>query len=465
MVRQGALEEWINAALILARANQTVSALPRAAEFKLANGMDVVVVPDHRAPIVTHMVWYRAGVADEPKGVSGIAQLLEHLTFKSLDKGAGGLSKAIARCGGQNNAFTSRDMTVYFERVSKDQLETAMKIEASRMMNLHLTDDEVAIERQVVIEMRRSCFDSNPTMRLNEKMGAALYQVHPYGIPAVGCADEMAKLSRKDVMRFYKRYYAPNNAVLVVSGDVLPEEVARLAERTYGKLRPNPGVNGRERPQEPPHVVARRVTLEDARAGDPVFRRVYAVPSYAMAKPGEAEALDLLATILGAPATGRLNRKLVVETKLAAETGGCYSGTDVDAGTISIFARGRDGDLSAIEAGVDTVLEEIRNHGVTQLEFSRAKKVLLAKYIFESDCQENLAHRYGWAIAIGHSVDQVEGWPAAISKVTADDIKRVANEYLDARRSVTGWLLPESEHAAIDSARRGQAHNLLSVGL
>ncbi|KAB2942550.1 MAG: insulinase family protein [Hyphomicrobium sp.] len=434
------------ALFMLAFAQKTASAEPRATEFKLSNGMDVVVIPDHRAPVVTHMVWYKVGAADEPKGVSGIAHFLEHLMFKSTDKIAvGDFSKIISKLGGQDNAFTGQDVTAYHQRIAKDQLRTLMEMEADRMTHLRLTNEEVATERQVIIEERRSRIDNNPGARLDEQMNAALYLSHPYGVPVIGWAHEMARLSREDAMRFYKRYYAPNNAILVVAGDVTPEEVKRLAEETYGKLPANPEVDGRTRPQEPPHIAARRLTLKDPRAGNASFHRYYVVPSYVSAKPGEAEALDLLMKILADGSTSRLYRKLVVEDKVAATTGGDYSGYSLDSGAISLYAVANNGNLDAVEADVDKVLDEIRKEGVTQLELERAKKSLLADYIYDSDNQANLARRYGWAVAIGRSIAQVESWPAAISEVTIDDIKNAADTYLDARRSVTGWLLPEPD--------------------
>ena len=445
------------ALLMLALAPQTASAEPRATEFKLSNGMDVVVIPDHRAPVVTHMVWYKVGAADEPKGVSGIAHFLEHLMFKSTDKIAvGEFSKIISRLGGQDNAFTGQDVTAYHQRISKDQLQKVMEMEADRMVHLRLTADEVATERQVIIEERRSRVDNNPGSRLDEQMNAALYQAHPYGIPVIGWPEEMAKLSQEDAMRFYKRYYAPNNSVLVVSGDVTPEEVKRLAEETYGRIPANPEVDGRARAKEPAHDTAKRVTLKDPRAGNASFHRYYIAPSYVTAKPGEAEALDLLMKILADGATSRLYRKLVVDDKLAATTGGDFSGYSLDSGALSLYAVASNGDLNAVEADVDAVLDEIRKNGVTDAELERAKKSLLADYIYDSDNQANLARRYGWAVAIGRSIDQVEGWPAALAKVTPEDIKNAANAYLDARNSVTGWLLPETDDSKGTGDQVGQ---------
>jgi zinc protease len=429
----------------------------RATQFMLSNGMQVVVIPDHRAPVVTHMVWYRVGAADSPSGVSGIAHFLEHLMFKSTEKiPDGAFARNVLQLGGQLNAFTSQDVTAYHERISKDHLRAMMEMEADRMVNLRLTDEEVATERQVIIEERRSRMDSNPGARLNEQMAAALYISHPYGVPVIGWAHEMAELSREDALAFYKRYYAPNNAILAVSGDVAPDEVKRLAEETYGKILANPDVELRVRAQEPPHIAARRVTLKDPQAGSASFHRYYFVPSYATAKPGEAEALQVLMNIFGDGSTGRLYRKLVVEDKVAATAGGGYSGSGLDSGTISLSAVASDGDLDKVERAVDQVLDEVRKNGVTQLELERAKKSLRADHIYQSDEQEKLANRYGWALASGRTIEHVDRWPAAVAKVAADDVKAVANTYLDARRSVTGWLLPEPE-AAHSMSHNGQS--------
>jgi len=436
------------AILMLAFAQQTVSAEPRASEFKLSNGMEVVVIPDHRAPVVTHMVWYKVGAADEPRGVSGIAHFLEHLMFKSTDKIAvGEFSKIISRLGGQDNAFTGQDVTAYHQRIAKEQLKTLMEMEADRMVHLRLTDDEVTPERQVIIEERRSRIDNNPGALLDEQMNAALYLSHPYGIPVIGWAHEMAKLSREDAMRFYKRYYAPNNAILVVAGDVTVDEVKKLAEETYGKLPANPEVKTRERPQEPPQIAERRLTLKDPRAGNASFHRYYIAPSYVTAKPGEAEALDLLMKIVADGSTSRLYRKLVVDKKVAATTGGSYSGYGLDSGSISIYAVGASGDLKPVEDEVNAVLDDVRKNGVTELELERAKKSLTADYIYESDNQASLARRYGWAVAIGRKISDVEGWPQALANVSVADVKKAADTYLDARHSVTGWLLPEPDDA------------------
>ena len=424
-------------------------ATPRATEFELKNGMKVIVVEDHRAPVVTHMVWYRAGAADEPPGVSGIAHFLEHLMFKSTDKIPNGeFSKIIARLGGQDNAFTGQDVTAYHQRIAKDRLPTVMEMEADRMVNLRLDEKEVLTERNVILEERRSRTDNNPSALLDEQMNAMLYLSHPYNHPVIGWEHEMARLSREDALTFYKRFYAPNNAILVVTGDITPEELKPLAEATYGQIPSNPSVKERSRPQEPPHRAARRIELKDPRAGKPSFHRTYLAPAYLGAEPGEAEALDLLLKVVASGTTSRIYKRLVIEDKVASSTGGWYSGAARDSGKIALYAVPLDGvGLDKVEAALDTVLAEVRAGGITAAELERAKKSYLAEYIYDSDNQASLARRYGWSLTVGRTVKDIEEWPDRIAKVTLDDVAKVGAKYLDIRRSVTGTLIPASPDA------------------
>ena len=425
-------------------ATAQVAAQARAHQVKRDNGMQVVVSPDRRAPVVTHMVWYRVGAADEPPGVSGIAHFLEHLMFKATQQiPSGEFSKTIARNGGQDNAFTTQDTTAYFQRVAKDRLPLVMKMEADRMMNLQLAEKEVLTERDVILEERRMRVDNNPSSILGEMLMAQLYLAHPYRIPVIGWEHEMKQLSREDALAFYKQYYAPNNAILIVAGDVEPEEVRKLATETYGKNTPNPALKAvRKRPQEPEHKVPRRVEYRDPRAGKPTINRLYYAPSYATAKPGEAEALDLLMKVVASGSTSRMYKKLVVETKVASSASGYYSGNGLDSGRIAVHAVAADGQsLIEVEALIDQVLNDVRENGVTAEELERGKKVYLAEFIQESDSQSTLARRYGWAMTTGQTVEDVEAWPARIAKVSLDDVKKAAGQYLDIRRSVTGQLL------------------------
>ena len=430
-------------------------AAPRATQFELANGMQLVVIPDTRAPVVTHMVWYRVGAADEPPRVSGIAHFLEHLMFKSTDKiPMGEFSKIIARLGGQDNAFTSQDATAYHQRIAKERLRDVMSMEADRMVNLRLTEKEVLTERDVILEERRSRVENNPSSILGEQMDAALYLSHPYGIPVIGWEHEIAALSQQNAIDFYKHYYAPNNAILVVAGDVTAEEVRKLATETYGKIPANPAVGkARVRPAEPPHRVARRVELKDPRAGKASIRRTYLAPSYATAEKGEAEALDVLMKITTSGSTSRMYKSLVVDKKVASSAGGWYGGNGLDGGTLSVYAVAADGkSLSEIEKEIDAVLAKVSSEGVTEQELTRAKNSLVAEYIYDSDSQSRLARQYGWAMTTGQTIEEVERWPDDIAKVTAADVKGVAQKYFDIRRSVTGTLIPQKPDAVADAA-------------
>jgi zinc protease len=274
-------------------------------------------------------------------------------------------------------------------------------------------------------------------------MNATLYLSHPYGIPVIGWEHEMAKLSPEDAIRFYKRFYAPNNAILVVTGDVTADGVRQLAEETYGKVPTNPDVMARPRPSEPPHRAARRVEYRDQRAGRFSVQRYYLAPSYVTAEPGEAEALDLLMKVVGSGSTSRLYRSLVVEQKIASSAGGYYSGSGRDSGRIGVYGVAEDGvALDKVEAAIDAVLRDVRKNGITAAELERAKTTYVAEYIYQSDNQSTLARRYGWSLVVGSSIADVEEWPDRIRKVSLDDIKAVAAKFFDIRRSVTGTMIP-----------------------
>jgi zinc protease len=426
-------------------ATMAANAQARVSEFMLANGMHVVVIPDTRAPVVTHMVWYRVGSADEPHGTSGIAHFLEHLMFKSTEKiGIGEFSKIVARLGGNDNAFTSNDATAYFQRIAKERLPQVMEMEADRMVNLKLTEKEVLTERDVILEERRSRIENSPAAILDEQMSASLYQNHPYHIPVIGWMHEIAKLSQADALAFYKKYYAPNNAILVVAGDVTADGVKAMAEATYGKIKSNPAVGApRVRPSEPEARAPRRVDLKDQRAGRTTISRHYIAPSYTHAAPGEAEALDLLLKIAGGGTTGRLYKKLVVTDQVASSAGGYYSGSNMDSGKIGLSAVVADGStIEKAEAAIDAVIADMKTTLVTPQELERAKKAYIAEYIYESDNQSTLARRYGWGIVSGNTLAKIDAWPKELAKITAEQIRDAAIKHLDLKHSVTGTLQP-----------------------
>jgi len=434
------------AALLIGAGSQRVAAAPpNVSTFKLANGLEVVVVPDRRTPVVTHMLWYKVGAADEPPGKSGIAHFLEHLLFKGTEKNpAGKFSQTVAAIGGQENAFTSSDYTGYFQRTSREHLKTLMEFEADRMTGLVLTDAAVIPELKVVLEEQNQRVANNPGARLGEQIEAALYLNHPYGRPVIGWRHEIESLNREDALAFYKRFYTPNNAILVVAGDVDAGEVKALAEETYGKVAPTTEIGARRRPQEPAQIAPRHVTLADPRVAQQSLQRSYLVPSATTAKPGESEALEVLAHILGNSATGRLYRALVMEREIAVSAGGWYSGSALDATRFGVYGSPKQGTtLQQLEQAIDAVLDDVVAKGVTIDETERTKSRLVADAVFAQDNQATLARWYGVALTTGSSVESVQKWPDRIRAVTAEAVHAAARAWLDKRRSVTGHLIKD----------------------
>jgi zinc protease len=414
--------------------------------FTLDNGMQVVVIPDHRAPIVTNMVWYKVGSADEPPGKSGIAHFFEHLMFKATSTHAAvAFDAAVSAIGGNDNAFTSYDYTCFHETVPPQALGEMMAFEADRMRNLVLDDQTVATERDVILEERRSRIDNDPEAVLDEEVDATLWQNQPYRIPVIGWMQEMQQLNRADARAFYDRYYRPNNAILVVAGDVEPDAVKALAQNTFGKLARGPDLPPRLRPVEPEQNTKRTVTLSDERVGVPSFSTQWVVPSYRTARPGEAEALDLLAEILGGGNRSRLYQELVVKKGIAAGAGANYQGNMLDATNFAVYGAPRGAaTLGEVEAAVDAEVARIARDGVTDSELEKAKDRFVRSMIFARDRQQTMANVYGSTLAIGGAVADVEQWPDRIRGVTAADVKAAAR-YLAFDRSTTGYLMPKTQ--------------------
>ncbi|MGC1947448.1 MAG: pitrilysin family protein [Pseudolabrys sp.] len=418
---------------------------PEVADFTLANGLELIVIPDHRAPVVTHMIWYKVGAADETPGKSGLAHFLEHLMFKGTAKNpTGKFSQVVARIGGQENAFTSQDYTGYYQRVPSDQLKTVMEFEADRMTGLQLTDDVVLPERNVILEEQNQRIGNNPRARLGEQIDAALYLNNPYGKPVIGWRHEMEELSRDDAIGFYRRFYAPNNAVVVIAGDVDPAKARALVEETYGKVPRHNNLPPRIRAQEPPPVAARSLTLADARAEIPTLQREYLVPSFATSKRGESMALEVLAHILGSGSNSRLYRGLVVDKQVAVAANAWYDASTLDLSKFAIGGSPRPGvTLTQLEAETDAIVVEVIAKGVTAEELERAKTRLIADAVYALDNQASMARWYGTAMTTGASVNDVKNWPDRIRAVTAEQVQDAARQWLDKRRSVTGYLVKD----------------------
>ena len=411
--------------------------------YQLDNGLDIVVIEDHRAPVVVHMLWYRAGAADEPPGVSGIAHFLEHLLFKATDKlEAGEFSQIVEANGGSDNAFTSWDYTGYFQRVAADRMELMMSLEANRMRNIRLTENDILTERDVIIEERNQRTESSAGALLSEERRAAQYLNHPYGRPIIGWRHEMDQLDMEDALEFYRTHYAPNNAILIVAGDVTPEEVHRLAKVHYGPLEPTIDLPDRTRPAEPPQRAARRVDYADQRVAQPYVIRTYLAPERDAGAQEEAAALVYLADILGGSgATSYLGNRLQFETQKAVYTSAFYSGISLDDTTFGFVVVPTEGrSLEEAEADLDESIAAFLEEGIDQEQFYRIKRQIRASEIFAKDSTRSLAQRYGAALTSGLTVDDVQAWPAILQSVTPEDVMAAARSVLDTRRSVTGYL-------------------------
>jgi zinc protease len=410
----------------------------------LANGLQVIVIPDHRVPVITHMIWYKVGAADDPPGKSGIAHFLEHLMFKGTETvPPGEFSKIVARNGGRDNAFTGQDYTAYFQSVAADKLELVMRLEADRMRNLTLTAAEVDPERDVVLEERRSRTDNEPSAILSEQLDAAQFLAHPYGIPVIGWEHEIRGLNTADAIAFYRRFYVPNNAILVVAGDVTMATVRPLAEKYFGAV-PSGNPPPRLRPQEPPQRAARRLEMRDPRVRQPNWRRSYLAPSRMSGETQHSLPLRMLAEILGGGSTSRLYRALVVEQKIAAGAGAYYRGFSIDQDRFWVSGTPVPGsDVAALEAAADAVIDEMMRDGVTEDELNRTKAGMLAAAVYARDSLSSAARLFGSALTIGLTVDEVESWPERVEAVTVEQVNAAARYVFDKDRSVTGILLPK----------------------
>jgi zinc protease len=436
----GAIALVLPVALPAAATEQAVSS------FTLPNGLTGVVIEDHRAPVVTQMLCYRDRSADELPGESGLAHFLEHLMFKATETLEDGeFSRIVAENGGDENAFTTADYTAYFQRVAADRLDLVMGLEAERMVNLAPGPEAVLSERDVVIEERRQRIENSPDARFYEQMRAALYVNHPYGRPVIGWPAEMEDYSREEALAFYRAHYAPNNAILVVAGDVEPAEVERLAETHFGAIPPSPEVGSRERPQEPAPAAARRVLMHDPRVAEPYVSRLYLAPQRRPGDQEEAAALTVLASLLGdSGITSVMSRELELGDGIAVSSGASYGGVGVDPGAFSLYVVPKPGvELAEAEARLDAVIEAFVAEGPDPEQLEREKTRVRAAEIYDLDSQQGRARRVGAALASGLTLEDVEAWTGLLQAVTAEDVQAAAQALFRPEASVTGWLMAE----------------------
>ncbi|MEL6550549.1 MAG: pitrilysin family protein [Pseudomonadota bacterium] len=431
-------------AAAVALAATPLAAAEAVTNFVLDNGMEVVVIEDTRAPVVVHMVWYKVGSADEPETKSGIAHFTEHLMFKATDTLEDGeFQRIVTENGGTDNAFTSYDYTGYFQRVASDRLGLMMEMEADRMVNLALDEDDIATERGVIIEERNQRTDSSPGALMQEQVRAAQFLNHQYAVPIIGWRHEMETLGLEDANAFYEAHYAPNNAILVVAGDVTPEEVRVLAEEHYGVIPANPAITERARPAEPPQRAERRLVYRDARVAQPYFTRTYLAPERNAGDQREAAALRLLASVLGGSgATSVFGETLEFEQEIAVYTSAYYQGTSLDETTFGLIGVPSPGtSLEELEAAMDAEIARFLEEGVDPEQLERIKAQWRASEVYALDDVGGIARRYGAALTSGLTVQDVQEWPEIIQSITGDEIVAAAARVFDRTNAVTGYLM------------------------
>ena len=420
--------------------------------FTLGNGLEVIVITNHRIPAVSQMIWYRVGGADDPLGKSGLAHFHEHTMFLGTKLHKKGEYSAIsANHGGDDNAFTDHDATAYFVNVPKSELPLVMELESDRMHELTPTDEAVTKEKQVIIEERRMRIENNPDAMLSEQVDAALFRNHPYKRPVIGWMHEMEGLTKQDVLAFHNTWYHPNNAILIISGDITATEVKPLAEKYYGVL-PKVAVPARHWDDEPPQITQRHQVLHHANVKQPQWSRSYAVSSVAYGHKDHALPLYVLSEIIGDGKISRFYQSLVVEQKLASEVSVGYSGFRVGPATFEINVTPEAGvTLETIEKAVDKEVDAVLAGSFTDAELSRAKTLLKAQTIFARDGLTSMARIMGTLRLCGLDASYFTRWPDMIDAVNAQQVSEVAKESLQLNRSVTSYLLP-AETKAGDSA-------------
>ncbi|MCY4541403.1 MAG: pitrilysin family protein [Rhodobacteraceae bacterium] len=415
-------------------------------EFRLENGMHVVVIEDHRVPAVNHTLWYRVGSIDEPQGKSGLAHFVEHLMFKGTENvPVGEYERSIRSRGGSSGASTSYDFSLYRARIASEHLEEIMRLEADRMHGIVLEGPEVDSERDVIIEERNERTDSDPSSLLREQMTAALYLNHPYGRPVIGWRHEMEQLSREDVLKFYRQHYRVDNSILVVSGDVTAAQVRELAEKHYGSLAVPDSDLQRIITAEPPHLAERRLKLEDSRVSNPYVLRRYLAPDDYKGDQHKLASIAILANLLGdSGITSALGKKLQLERSVAAFTGASYRGNITRPVELVVFILPTpEHTLQEAETALDEALLEFIEEGVDEAQLQRVKAQLKYNQIYELDDTMTSALKFGRGLVQGLTVEQILAWPEALQQVESEDVLEAAQLLLDRRRSVTGWLLKE----------------------
>ena len=421
-------------------------------EHTLPNGLRVIVKEDRRAPTVAHMVWYRAGGMDEVSGTTGVAHVLEHMMFKGTPNvGTGEFSRRVAAAGGRDNAFTSKDYTAYFQQVPKQQLAQMMQLEADRMRHLNLDAGEFAQEIKVVMEERRQRTDDSPHARLGEQLQAVAYQTHPYRVPVIGWMNDLENMTVQDARDWYRRWYAPNNAYVVVVGDVDHQAVFRLAQKYYGRV-PARALPPRKTPDEPDQAGVRRLSLR-AEAELPVLIMAYKVPVLRdVENDVDPYALEMLAAVLDGHDAARLTPRLIREQQLAVSASASYESLAHGPGLFYLSGAPGEGKTSAdLEAALRAEIARIAEDGVAPDELARARAQLVAGQVYKLDSMFAQAMEIGQLEAVGIPYRQGRRIIERFQAVTAEAVQAVARRYFIDERLTVAELDP------LPSAQRKEA--------
>jgi zinc protease len=429
--------------VIAAAAKPALAQVFGAESFTLPNGMQIVAVPNHRAPVVTSMIYYKVGAMDEVPGKTGLAHMVEHMMFKGTKTVLPGMfSRIVAENGGRDDAFTTADYTGYYQDLAAGKLPEVMRLEADRMVNLSPHEKDFTPEHQVVLEELRMRVENSPEGKLDQQMNAALYLNAPYHHPVIGWKSEVEGLTLADVIDFHNKWYAPNNAVFVVSGDITMATLKPLAEKYFGPLKSRP-LPHRVVLEEPRPIAARTVVMRDANVHQPSWSRSYLAPSHAAGEVKYAYPLEVLAEIVGGDTTSRLYRHLVVEQKLAAEVWAGYKPESRGPTSFDFSASPNPGvDIEKLAAAMDAEIKSIVEQGVTPEDVQRAKTKMRAEVAYARDSYQTGAQVIGAALATGLKLEDVEDWPQRIAAVTPEQVNEAAKAILREERSVTGMLLP-----------------------
>lgn len=414
--------------------------------FTLANGLEVVVIPNHRVPAVTHMLWYRVGGADDPPGKSGLAHYHEHMMFEGTPAhSTGEYSSLIARAGGKHNAFTNADATAYYVTIAKDELPLVMRLEADRMRSLSPTTAAAEKEKEVIIEERRARIENDPAALFSEQLNASLFRHHPYRLPVIGWMHEMQTLTLTDVLEFHSRWHHPNNAILILGGDITAKEARPLVERYYGDISRKAQI-ARRWNAEPPQNASRNLVLSHQNVKQPLWTRLYATSSLGAGNKEHALPLLALSQLLGGGKTSRLYRALVVDEKIASHVAVHYNAFSRGPAVFEISVTPEpSASMEAIEKIVDSELQKSARVEFSAEELARAKTLLKAESIYARDGLDSMARIMGWIRILDLNTEYFVHWPEKIDAVTGPQIISAAQATFKPEQSVTGRLLPEEK--------------------